>query len=280
MVFRHISEDLKERATILAAQGWLPEDIWQIFGISKRSLERWQRNLRQYGTVIRPLHRPVGRPRTVNRRVANEVIALVRESPDIYIREIQEWLAIGHDIGLSRASVSRLLSDCNLTYKRLRKTAAERDEAERQTWRDDIQRHLRADQCVCVDETSRDDRVVFRLSGHAPSGERAVIPANFGHGLRFSFVASLTIDGYIARRVVPQPYWFARIKKRGYTHSSPIHAPRDFLMHLFRRISPRALLSNGAFLSNSALLQHPVGFRPSFCHWNIPLLAGLLCVPC
>jgi transposase len=203
MPFRHISEDLKERATCLAEQGYIPRNIWDIFGISERSLQRWRRCLREHGSVVPPRLKPRGRPRLVDYRQTNELISLVEEAPDIYIHEIQEWLAVAHDIGLSRSTVSRILKDVNLTFKRLRKAAAERDEVERQAWRDEVQRHLRADQVVCVDESSKDDRVVFRLYGHAMSGHRAVIPANFARGLRFSIVAALSVDGYIAQRVVP-----------------------------------------------------------------------------
>ncbi|KAJ3826961.1 hypothetical protein F5880DRAFT_1450822, partial [Lentinula raphanica] len=54
-----------------------------------------------------------------------------------------------------------------------------------------------------IDETSKDDRTIYRHYGRAISGQRAVIPANFVRGDRYSFVAALGIEGYAAIRVVP-----------------------------------------------------------------------------
>ncbi|KAJ3764872.1 hypothetical protein FB446DRAFT_600811, partial [Lentinula raphanica] len=54
-----------------------------------------------------------------------------------------------------------------------------------------------------VDETSKDDRTIYRHYGRAVSGQRATISANFVRGERFSLVAALSIQGYEACRVVP-----------------------------------------------------------------------------
>ncbi|KIL63076.1 hypothetical protein M378DRAFT_42265, partial [Amanita muscaria Koide BX008] len=54
-----------------------------------------------------------------------------------------------------------------------------------------------------LDETSKDDKTLFRSYGRAPAGHRAVIPADFVRGDRYSMVAAMSVDGYIATRVVP-----------------------------------------------------------------------------
>ncbi|KAJ3810827.1 hypothetical protein F5876DRAFT_22107, partial [Lentinula aff. lateritia] len=54
-----------------------------------------------------------------------------------------------------------------------------------------------------VDETSKDDRTIYRHYGCAPSGSCATIPAKFVHGDWYSIVAAMSINGYEACRVVP-----------------------------------------------------------------------------
>jgi hypothetical protein len=54
MVFRHISKDIKERVLWLRGNGYITDDICNMFGVSLRSIQRWQSNLDQYGSVIPP----------------------------------------------------------------------------------------------------------------------------------------------------------------------------------------------------------------------------------
>ncbi|KAJ3752886.1 hypothetical protein EV360DRAFT_15643, partial [Lentinula raphanica] len=54
-----------------------------------------------------------------------------------------------------------------------------------------------------VDETSKDDRTIYRHYGHAVSGQRATISANFVRGDRYSLVAAMSVDGYEAVQVIP-----------------------------------------------------------------------------
>ncbi|KAL1675150.1 hypothetical protein EV122DRAFT_172864, partial [Schizophyllum commune] len=52
-------------------------------------------------------------------------------------------------------------------------------------------------------ESSKDDRTIYRHYGRAVSGRRAVVQTNFNRGERFSLVAAMSVDGYVASRVVP-----------------------------------------------------------------------------
>jgi hypothetical protein len=54
-----------------------------------------------------------------------------------------------------------------------------------------------------IDESSKDNRTIFRRYGQAPTGHKVVIPANSVCGERYSIVAAMGIEGYIATRVVP-----------------------------------------------------------------------------
>ena len=59
-----------------------------------------------------------------------------------------------------------------------------------------------AEQLVFVDESSKDERTIFRRFGRAPRGECAQISADFMRGTRYSILASITYDGYLAPRIV------------------------------------------------------------------------------
>jgi len=55
-----------------------------------------------------------------------------------------------------------------------------------------------------VDESSKDNRTIYHHYGRAPAGQRAlVLDAEFVLGDRWSILPALSLDGYIAARVVP-----------------------------------------------------------------------------
>ena len=68
---------------------------------------------------------------------------------------------------------------------------------------DDMNTHFVSQQLVFMDETSKDDRTVYRHYGRAPAGHCATIHANFVRGDRYSMVAALSLQGYEAVRIVP-----------------------------------------------------------------------------
>jgi hypothetical protein len=55
---------------------------------------------------------------------------------------------------------------------------------------------------VFVDETSKDDHIIYRHYGRSLTGSQATIHEPFKCGQRYSIVAALAIDGYINQHVV------------------------------------------------------------------------------
>ena len=203
MVFRHISKDLKERALWLIAHEYAPDDICEFFDISQRSIARWRHNDRVHGSVIPPPNPMQSRPRLLNADMTHDLYTLLEEAPEMYLSEIQDWMALTHEVNISRPTLHENIRDAGLSYKLLRRAAGERDEDYRQEWRQGVNDHYIASQMVFVDETSKDDRTIYRHYGRAVTGRRATINANFVRGDRFSMVAALSLDGYEAVRVVP-----------------------------------------------------------------------------
>ena len=121
----------------------------------------------------------------------------------MYLSEIQDWIALASEVHISKSALHQNILDAGITFKLLRRAAAERDEDFRQEWKEDFNAHFMASQLVFVDETSKDDRTIYRHYGRSIAGTRATVRANFVRGDRFSMVAALSLDGYEAVRVVP-----------------------------------------------------------------------------
>ncbi|TFK63036.1 hypothetical protein BDN72DRAFT_742110, partial [Pluteus cervinus] len=54
-----------------------------------------------------------------------------------------------------------------------------------------------------IDETSKNERSYARTHGRSLQGEPAILKDVFVRGDRYSLVAALTVDGYIAAHAVP-----------------------------------------------------------------------------
>ena len=97
MVYRTISPDMKQRALyLLLEEGWEIDQITAALGVHSKSIERWQHNYENHGTVNPPT--PLrGRRRLLNPNVTEELHEMLTESPSLLLDEIGEWLAIYHD---------------------------------------------------------------------------------------------------------------------------------------------------------------------------------------
>jgi len=202
MVYRNISPGIKQRALQLLSDGWDMEDIVDALGVSPKSVDRWLDKYETHGRVDPPSVLR-GRRRALNPAILEELQQLIRECPSLFLDEISEWLAIYHDQPIHTSQLHRTLHDIGLTYKRLRKVAAERDEEARNAWLHEVMATYSAVELVFLDESSKDDRTLIRHYGRAASGETPVEVVSFDRGERYSILPALTLDGYIAIRVVP-----------------------------------------------------------------------------
>ncbi|HEV7736834.1 MAG TPA: hypothetical protein VGO47_05595 [Chlamydiales bacterium] len=202
MPFRHISRDIKIRALWMLDNGYLPDEIEVVLDVSNRSLRRWSANFEEYGDVIPP-HNPVqGRPPVLTATQIHALLDFINASPEMFLDEIRDFLILEHDVLVSISTLHDLIQAAGLTYKLLRRNALERDEIRRRLWLEDVQARFVANQLVWTDESSKDDRTIYRHYGRSRSGQRASIPAQFVRGDRYSILPALTIDGYIALRIV------------------------------------------------------------------------------
>ena len=199
---RRISRDLKLRAHLLVTTGlYSASSAATILGVSERSVRRWVASSRRCGDVeTHSLFR--GRNSTLSHATLRELYDLVIFSPTLYLDEICTWFAAHRGLRLSVSAVHRGLERLGLTRKKLRRTAAQRDELTRAQWKADITSRFTATQLVFADESSKDNRTCQRRYGRAPSGQRACQAQTFARGVRYSILPALSVDGILTVRVV------------------------------------------------------------------------------
>ncbi|KAL1942037.1 hypothetical protein VTO73DRAFT_6567 [Trametes versicolor] len=204
MVYRKISVDLQECALRLWELGWTEADICETLEISRASLYRWRALFRSFGNTSRPPSPLRGRPRIISRAVLSAIQLLLLSHPDTYLDELVWWLAVKHDIAISRSALQANLSQAGLTHKLLQKIAAERNEELRAEWKEMVAAEFlgTGDEFIFVDETSKNDLTYGRRFGYAPAGARAELSDVFVRGQRYSLAAAMSKEGYIATRIV------------------------------------------------------------------------------
>jgi transposase len=201
MGYRNISADMKQRALQLIDEGWEMAEVAEVLNVSSKSIRRWDHHYETHGRVDPPSALR-GRPRIMNAKAIEDLHELIRETPSLFLEEIGEWLALYHDLPISTTALHDNLRELGLTYKLLRKAAAERDEVARAEWLLEITNLYTADQFVVLDESSKDGKTMLRRYGRAPSGEDPFVEVTLDRGIRYSILPALTIDGYLAVRVV------------------------------------------------------------------------------
>lgn len=205
MVNRRISADLKWTAMRLWELGWEELDIIQGLAVSRSSIYRWRKLFEETGDVVQPPSPLHGRTRIITRAVLTAVQDIYNGEPDLYLDELVFWLALHHDIVISKSALHTNLKEAGLTRKLLHKIAIERDAQLRQNYLDIINGELERDSNMLVfaDETSKNDHTLARRYGLAAVGERAAFSDVFVRGQRWSLAAAISKKGYIATKVVP-----------------------------------------------------------------------------
>lgn len=192
------------------------EDIIDAILVSHASIYRWK--------VIFEEHR-------------SAVHTLYEQDSDLYLDELVLWLAIHHNIVISVSALHENLKEAGLTRNFLHKIALERDEELRAQWRE-MQRDPRmqgdGSEFVCLDETSKNELSYARRYGLAPSGQRAELKDVFVCGDRYSLLATMTVDGYLATHVVPGSYdsleFYEFVQENVLPHLQPFPAERSILV--------------------------------------------------
>ena len=193
--------------------GWEELDIIQGLAVSQSSIYHWRKLFEETGDVIQPLSPLHGHTCIITRAVLTAVQDIYNGEPDLYLDELVFWLALHHDIVISKSALDTNLKEAGLTRKLLHKIVIERDAQLRQNYLDIIDGKLQGDSNMLVfaDETSKNDHTLAHRYGLAAVGERATFSDVFVHGQRWSLVVAISKKGYIATKVVPGSFDFFNI---------------------------------------------------------------------
>ncbi|KAJ6453923.1 hypothetical protein C8R45DRAFT_846811 [Mycena sanguinolenta] len=172
---RKISLDIKECALRLWELGWDRSTICSTLLVSQASLYHWAKIFDEFSSVTPPPPPIKRRPRIIGLAALTAVKELYTHHPDTYIEELRWWLTIHHDIPISAAALHETLERTGLTYKLLHKIAVARDIERRWDFLYTLQNK-------------------FSGTGHFEDP--------FVRGIRYTLVAAIGMDGYIAQRVV------------------------------------------------------------------------------
>ncbi len=98
-----------------------------------------------------------GCPRLLNGDMTHDLYTLLQEAPEMYLSEIQDWIALSHEVHISKTALHENIRNAGLSFKLLCRAAGEHDEDFWAEWKQDINAHFTASQMIFVDETSKDD---------------------------------------------------------------------------------------------------------------------------
>lgn len=171
---------------------------------------RWEAIKNEFGTPINPPSTLRGRTRIIGLAALTAASDIYRCHLETYLDELHWWLLIHHDIDISISALQDTLAKAGLTRKLLHKVARERDELQRADYLAGIRNpeHFSGtgEEFVTVDESSKNEFTLQRRYGRSYAGQQATMVGPFVRGTRYSLCAALSLEGYIASRVIEGSY--------------------------------------------------------------------------
>ena len=119
MVRRYISDELKEMALSMSFQGLPDSEVYELTGISIRSLKRLQSTHRRTGEVSCKALTP-GRPRDLTSMQRQFLCDCINRQPDMALAELQTELHEVFGIETSMQTIARTLQREGYTMKTVR----------------------------------------------------------------------------------------------------------------------------------------------------------------
>ncbi|KAJ7598092.1 hypothetical protein C8J56DRAFT_1000119 [Mycena floridula] len=174
MVYRQFNRDLKIAVVNLKEHSVLTnEEIQAVTGVSRATLYRIMKYWRETGDVVPPkTNQPRGRPRMLIHDDLDYILRLIEFRPDWFLDELLNLLKHNRFISLHYTTIFRALERCNVSRKKLKAIALERNEALRNDYIRQMAQYT-ADQLGFLDETSKNDKTPARIYGRSKKGTRS-----------------------------------------------------------------------------------------------------------
>ncbi|WP_235720846.1 IS630 family transposase, partial [Magnetospirillum molischianum] len=197
-----LSRDLRERVISAVESGQSCRAAAKRFGVAASTAIKWVSRWRSEGHAV---SRPRGGDRHSHRMeaLAEEILGLVEQTPDITLAEIAAHLEAVHGGKIAPSSVWRLLDRHDMTFKKTAHASEQQrpDVLRRRHEWFDLQPELDPERLVFIDETGASTKMA-RLRGRAPRGERCRAPVPHGHWKTTTFVGGLRLSGMTAPMIL------------------------------------------------------------------------------
>jgi len=196
MAPRTISPDLK-RAAVRMSRVFPVPIVATLLDISSDTVHRSIQNFNNNGDVVPlPTGAKKGRKRILDEEDEMYVEAVVEQGTDNYLDEFHCHVTNVLEKDISLTTLWRTMQRLNITNKQLTRPALERSMGQRMEYLEEISQYT-ADQLVFTDESYCDKRNTARLTGWSKRGTKAVVPAPFKRGRRYSILPALSLDGIL-----------------------------------------------------------------------------------
>jgi transposase len=206
------------------------------------------KNLWQKTGDVEKLRGRAGRQKSLDDYMEQALVEIFLQNVDITMEEALEWLEEEFKRNISRMTLSRLLRRNNVTYKRLKFVAAQRNPTLRADYLMRVE-DFYDDQLVFLDESAANEFTKDRKFGWSMVGYPAVKERDLRRSERWSILPAYTIGGYMA--------W--KIFKGSYTK-------QIFNDFVYTEVLPRM---------NAYSEERPPPIRPSYGQRKNPLLRGI-----
>jgi transposase len=145
MGFRHISRDIKLAAIRLYEHDLLVlDDICDCCGLSLRTFYRILKLWRETGNITKPKKPFRGHPRRVlDYDDVQYLLCLVQDNPDYFLDKLLHLLKTKHFISIHFMTIHRELKWANISHKKLKHIAKERNEAHHTDFIGRMAQHIR-----------------------------------------------------------------------------------------------------------------------------------------
>jgi transposase len=185
------SQDLRERVVKAVDEGHSRSEVVKLFGVSEATIKRYLKLRREAGNLA-PKPIPGYPPRKIG-ALQKGLQPQLEAHPDATLQEHCRLWEAQTGVKVSISTMSDAILRMKWTRKKKTLEASERNEEERQEWREKA-KDLDVNKCRFIDETGS-NRALTRRYARAPKGERArgSIPRNRGKNV--TLISDLSLAG-------------------------------------------------------------------------------------
>src|SRR5215472_8657867 len=195
------SQDLRERVVKAVDEGHSRREIVQLFGVSEATIKRYLKLRRESGSLA-PKPIPGYPPRKIG-ALQKGLQPQLEAHPDATLQEHCRLWESQTGVKVSISTMSDAIRGMKWTWKKKTVEASERNEEERQAFREQV-KDLDVTKCRVIDETGSNIALARRYA-RAPKGKRArgSIPRNRGKNM--TLISDLSLAGLGERFLIDGP---------------------------------------------------------------------------